>query len=330
MTRRKGVKAAGSRGGDSMGSGGPPSERKSESDTRTLRAMRTYMEKARHGAANRQDVFLLCLKAALAKAYDFAVSAHRSSRAESAYFSVATLRSICEDLIVLGLLHALPEPDARLIVAGMIRHEVLSKVLVQERFFAANRAGQSVLSGSLSTASSIKTIEVELAAVWLRNGWQIRRGIMPPTRELAAKQGDGVLATLYEFLFRFTSGVVHFNPQALLRSGWGDPKVGVTFRARNYQAYYLALNQTYSLYLLCGYFERFATVLGPDRKCLAAVEELRASLHRRERWPEIITHEEMNLEPPKFSIQGLLVRSAAALENPPLIRDAGPTLRRKG
>jgi hypothetical protein len=39
---------------------------------------------------------------------------------------------------------------------------------------------------------------------------------------MAEKRGGDILATLYDYLYRLTSGTVHFNVCGLIRTGWGD------------------------------------------------------------------------------------------------------------
>jgi hypothetical protein len=286
----------------------------------TLRLLRPFMEKARFGAARPGNLFTLCLKASLARAYDYAVFAHAPMAKHGAFFLVPTLRSICEDMIVFGLLRTLPREDRESLISNIMHHELLTKIDAQATFFRVERPYQAVLSPGATTATSIVRIEQDIRDVWRKHGWNLSRGTMPQTRQIAEKQGEHVLAALYDFLFRFTSGTVHFNPQVLLRSGWGDPRRGFTFKAANFDRYYLEVARTYSIFLLCLYFERFRAFFRLAPREASAVTALRADLRALERWPEIVTHEEMNLQPPKFQIVALLARVLDAKRNRPLLQ----------
>ena len=136
---------------------------------------------------------------------------------------------------------------------------------------------------------------------------------------MAEKSGVELLKFVYDFIYRLTSGAVHFNPQVLLRLGWGPfiPSTltlsKVTFSSNNMSSYYNAINQIYGSFLLSLYFELFEGFLLPNEKEKAAVVRLREYLLDERRWPEMVTFEELNLPPPV--LQGAkvpLVRAAYA------------------
>jgi hypothetical protein len=66
----------------------------------------------------------------------------------------------------------------------------------------------------------------------------------------------------------------------------------------------------YSVYLFCLYFELFGWFLRPSKEVRAAVARLRDLIHAEPRWPEIVTHEEMNIPPPKLNIFAELARAS--------------------
>jgi hypothetical protein len=121
---------------------------------------------------------------------------------------------------------------------------------------------------------------------------------MPPVRQIAEKHHVDLLTTLYDYLYRLTSGMVHFNPQVLLRSGWGGPPV-FHFSPKNFNRYYQAFARTYSVLLFCLYFELFGRFLRAGANVRNLVVEMRKDLLLEPRWPEMVTYEEMNLKPPK-------------------------------
>ena len=114
------------------------------------------------------------------------------------------------------------------------------------------------------------------------------------------KSDPGLLDIVYNFIYRLTSGTVHFNPQMLLRSGWGDRSMKeIKVSPRNMDLYYISLNQIYGSFLLCLYFEFFGRFLRPRQEEKIMIKELRECLQGRFRWPEMVTFEEMNIDVPK-------------------------------
>ena len=109
-----------------------------------------------------------------------------------------------------------------------------------------------------------------------------------------------MLDIVYNFIYRLTSSAVHFNPQMLLRSGWGDRSMKeIKVSSGNMNLYYVSLNQIYGSFLLCLYFEFFGRFLKPRQEEKIIVKEIREYLQDRSRWPEMITFEEMNIDVPK-------------------------------
>ena len=106
-----------------------------------------------------------------------------------------------------------------------------------------------------------------------------------------------MLAKLYDYLYRLTSGTVHFSVGALLRTGWG-PKPRCTFSVRHFALYYAAFARIYGAFLFCTYAELFPTILRPNKTDRARLGAIRASIQSVVRWPEMITFEEMNLPVP--------------------------------
>jgi hypothetical protein len=239
--------------------------------------------------------FSCCLRASFSKSYEFCVEAHRPRRKPTAFFLAPTLRSICEDLIVLAYIARMPTRDRNHLAALLMRHELGLRLRSQVDFFTLARPDQPVLHAKIDVAA----LRDEIRALWQRNGWPgLRKEWMPPVRQLAEKYDAKVLATLYEYIYRLTSGMVHFNPQVLLRSGWGDPPK-FHFSPSNFNDYYLAYARTYGVLLLCLYFELFPGELDADSKTSATIEALKETLLLEQRWPEMVTYEEMNRPHPK-------------------------------
>ena len=146
----------------------------------------------------------------------------------------------------------------------------------------------------------IAQIEYAVQSFWRKNGWpkiQITlRHTHPPVRQIAEKSDPGLLDIVYDFIYRLTSGTVHFNPQILFRSGWGSTLKEIVVSPVNMGPYYLAVSQIYGSFIFCLYFEFFSRFLKPNREEKEAIKELRKHLLSIFRWPEIVTYEEMNTQ----------------------------------
>jgi hypothetical protein len=121
---------------------------------------------------------------------------------------------------------------------------------------------------------------------------------MPQIRQIAEKQGQAVLSVLYDYIYRLTSGTVHFSVQALMRAGWGPTKEQFTFSTNNFHCYYLSFAQVYGAFLYCLYFECFGKVLRPSKRVLKNIGKIREAVLLQSRWPEMVTFEEMNVNLP--------------------------------
>ena len=140
----------------------------------------------------------------------------------------------------------------------------------------------------------------------------MKRGVMPPTGDMAAKHGGEILATLYDYLYRLTSGTVHFSISGLFRTGWGD-KPHVKFSTSHFSGYYKMFGRVYGAFMFCSYFELFARFLHTNDDTKQTISEIRQSVLRTPRWPEMTTFEEMNLKPPETSILQYMFMSVQSL-----------------
>jgi hypothetical protein len=176
-----------------------------------------------------------------------------------------------------------------------MEQEVVTRLETQSNFFRIARPDQPIV-GAGTIDKTI--IEGSIREIWKRYGWPgLTKSWMPSTRQIAEKNHIDVLTMLYEYIYRLTSGAVHFDPGILLRTGWGH-KNNMHFSPKNFEAYYLAYARIYGLLLFCCYFELFGRFIRADKKAKAQIIELRWNLVSEIRWPEMITHEEMNLKPP--------------------------------
>jgi hypothetical protein len=276
-----------------------------------LHTLGSFVDEFRKGSIRRRAFFRLAVKASLARAFDLAAHVHIETVHSPPFFLLPSLRGICEDLIVLGFAQRMTAVDRDELIANLMILEVDESVKTQSAFFRSVRPDQPVLSPPPSLDSRIDVASTAVRAIWARYGWTLTRGTMPQVRQIAERQGASVLAILYDYLYSLSSGMVHFRPGVLLRLGWGT-QTDFTFGVRQFHAYDRAVIETYSIYLLCLYFEVLGRVIRPSQHTQDTVANLREFLLSQERWPELVTFEEMNLKPPDRSILRLLTRAAEA------------------
>jgi hypothetical protein len=234
--------------------------------------------------------FSCLLRSSLSKSYELCVEAYRSNRRPTAFFLVPNLRSICEDVIVLAYVATISESDRNRLCFLLRNHELGTRLKSQAEFFGVARPEQPVLAAAVD----LRPLRDEMRSIWQQNGWpNLKNEWMPPVRQMAEKYHVDLLSTLYEYMYRLTSGMVHFNSQALLRSGWGTPPE-FHFSPRNFDIYYRNFARIYGLFLFCLYFELFQAELAADARTLAIVTWMKEALLMEPRWPEMVTFEEMN------------------------------------
>lgn len=262
-----------------------------------FRALRDYVAEVSRGRMQKGKLFSLCVRASFSKCYEFNLQAWDKSKTEGAFFSLPTLRGICEELIVLNYVKFLPNSERDLLFSKLMAHDVHSRLATQKGFFSTARPFQPVLNPQLSPAA-FTALENEIQTIWRRHGWpRMNRGVLPPIRQIAEKQGGDILLTLYDYLYRLTSGTVHFSIGSLFRTGWGQ-QPNCTFSVRHFTGYYGAFARIYGAFMFCAYFELLARFLRPDKSIRRRVVAIRDSILSLVRWPEMITFEEMNIPVP--------------------------------
>ncbi|MEQ9208783.1 MAG: DUF5677 domain-containing protein, partial [Pseudomonadales bacterium] len=123
-------------------------------------------------------------------------------------------------------------------------------------------------------------------------------GRLPTVEHMANECG---LTHLYSFLYRGTSKIVHFNPRHLLRMGWGDTDTRqFVLAAGNFDAYYIDFTRFYAALIFSEYMKATCHYLRPGRVVRAQARLVEHFLHKCGRWPELVTFEEMNIDPRKF------------------------------
>ena len=285
-----------------------------------FRVLSGYMKNVAHGSLKRHRMFSLCVKASVTKCYEFNLEIPRSARNQRAFFAMSSLRGMCEDLIVLRFIGKIPPKDRTELLLALSGTELGTRIKQQGDFFRAFRPQQPVLRLK-HVDTGIASAEAAALAIWNRHGWpNLKKGTMPQIRQIAEKQGLHQLAVLYDYLYRLTSAGVHFSVHSLLRSGWGPTPNDFTFSAKNFHLYFEKYCKLYGAFLFCLYFEFFAYVLRPNAAERAIIGEIRQYVLLSPRWPEMVTFEEMNQEPPEGGqMFRLLVSAFQAAARPRLI-----------
>lgn len=268
-----------------------------------IEALKPFIDQFRRGFSGENSLFECAVRASLAKCFDYAMFTYSSAlTVENAFYSTGTLRSVCEDLIILRSLNDWGAEDRNRIIKLELEFGVADQVKRQGAFFSRFRYVQPVLSGSIGQ-TQLQEKEAERSALWRRNGFPNENRDRPATAQIATKLGMGALNVLYDYIFRITSGTVHFNVHALLRTGWGDkPESGdmeLTFAPSNMGLYEIDFCRIYGAILLTIYFEFFPELLTASVETLWLVKKLRRALTMMTRWPEMVTFEEMNLSRPR-------------------------------
>ena len=287
-----------------------PTRREVEEGLRRFEALDDYMSVATKGIMKRGQFFSLCTRASLAKCYEYNLLAWDHRRSLDVFFSLPTLRGICEDVIVLNYIKSMSNPDRETLTTKLMFYELHSRLSTQHAFFSTTRPLQPVLGPTMSQRQ-VEDLAEEIRTVWRSNGWPgMNRKVMPPIREMAQKKGGDVLGTLYDYLYRLTSNTVHFSVGSLVRTGWGEDENSCSFSTRHLSPYYATFGRLYGAFLFCTYFELFGRTLRPGKPVQAQVHEIRKGILSTVRWPEMVTFEEMNVP---LRDPGLLIRALSVV-----------------
>jgi hypothetical protein len=272
-----------------------------------LRRMKRHMTKMNVANFNKDGLFRCNVRAGIIKAFEFTLVSQRK-QAEP-YFQMATLRGICEDLIVLSFLQGLPDRDA--VVSAIMDSNLAEGLSVQTHFFQRERAWQPIVREVPSYKMECEKKLSDLAQKynWKKGGrWQI-----PSVRTMAKASS---MLDLYDFFYSTSSKLVHFSPHILMRMGWGSPEVGRkvskdtdwSFSTKNFANYYADFNRTYSTFLFMLITRKFVDEFSERDAMSSLLDELDEQLDSKLRWPEVVTHEELNHEAPG-TITRLLLRA---------------------
>jgi hypothetical protein len=94
------------------------------------------------------DFYLIALKAALVKTYDFNVFVSGLESTSHSFYHTATLRGMCEDIIIFKGFQSVPPADKSRLVAHIQMKDAYESMKKQRVFFGKYREEQPVLCPS--------------------------------------------------------------------------------------------------------------------------------------------------------------------------------------
>lgn len=253
-----------------------------------------------------EGVFMSVLRANFAKAFEYARYSNRidpRKADEGCYFLASALRGICEELIALIFIRQLPADERDEVIAIEMARGVRKAVEAQTRFFEAVRPFQPIIKFR-SQHELVAKEKNRIDEIARTSGvWPPHKGKLPPIKQMSDKIG---LQPIYDYFYRITSDVVHFNPRIALRSGWGEDPAKGRFSTANFARYYLFHDQIYGVFLFSQFCHAFKQDLGLSKSFLKKLDVIDVQLAEILRWPEAVTFEEANKPEPSWWLRAAL------------------------
>lgn len=275
-----------------------------------LNSLKPYIEELSKNFLFQESIYFLILKSALVKSFEFSLFVWQPDRYKDSFFYTATLRGICEDIITLKFINNLEEDDRNCLIKNIFYLDILEKCESQVNFFSKERPFQKIYRRENIENLDKEAIRERAREIVKRyNGKLNNKYATLPTVYSMAQNCN--LDLLYDYIYSATSRLVHFNPSILMRMNWGSEEnveYDNQISTENFAEYYLAFNRFYANYLFLLHCNIFKDELPFKEDFYKLLEELRVLLDNELRWPEIITFEEMNIEPPSPFIYSLLQR----------------------
>lgn len=271
------------------------------------KALKPVVDEVRkvQGIKSSSDVVHIVHIAAFVKSYEFNLYVSGLEHFAHSFYLTPTLRGMCEDIIVLKSIANFDPKDRAEIIAHIQMAGVSESLATQERFFTANRPGQPILKDK-DAATKQAQEEQKIQDIYRKYGLLKGKQKWVKIKDLAISCG---LLPVYEFFYSATSKWVHFSPQILLRMGWAKEKsqsATYVFSTEHFAGHYANFNFIYGSYLFALFFRSFKSEIPNASTIEPHVKELESLLDKILRWPEIITFEEMNVEPPHEIWYGVL------------------------
>lgn len=281
--------------------------------------LKPFAEMASHSELSNENYYDCVVRASFSKCYNYTAFCNSPNfNTESSFFLAGSLRSMCEDLIILHCMRNWDSIDRNSVIRLDLQKTLLDQADRQANFFKKFKPGQQVLSPNQDNDALLAQLKEKRIEIWQKYGYRIGNKDRPNTRHICEKLGSTALKFLYEYMYCITSDTVHFNAKSLLRTGWGEiPSTGnpyMNFLPSNLSDYKTRFCKVYSAILLTMYFECFFNVLSAPEEVAQAVSNLRRTLIMLPRWPEMLTFEEMNLNPPRINPIFSVIRNMVSAE----------------
>ena len=286
----------------------------SEEVNECLAELEPCIRRLSHYSLANDKLFQICIQTSLVRAYEFCRLVFGNRSNDIAIFLFSSLRASCEEVISLSFLQKiLDESDRNTALKLFHEHEFHDQLETQSIYFKSNRPFQPVVSSGIDQRSDYRVnLQKLISQAGLNNFKSTKNKPLPSTKVMAETIGNKTLLSLYSFIFSLTSKSVHFSPHGLLKMAWGNLP-DFTISTSHFDIYHRAQCQVYGVFLLVVGFEQFYSLLNLSNAEGEAVSKLRKGLRRHPRWPELITHEEMNLSHPNEKILPFLPAAFAKI-----------------
>ena len=260
--------------------------------TLLLEDMKPYFERHSHDQISipNQQLFTEVVKATIIKSYEFVASINQHHD-DYMFFSLPSLRGICEEYIVEKFIAANFSNNKDEIILLRHTYDHLKSCIVQWKYFETNRPDQRLYYEQGLPEQLVKAESELKAAIKSQLPGIALKPVFPSIYFMSTETGE---RELYDYLYHASSTFVHFSPNNLLRMGWGKfPQVH--YSTSNFKLYYKDFALFYSLLLLsklCAWQEANGFLPDFNREYIKLMDTV---LSKAERWPELVTFEEMNI-----------------------------------
>jgi len=243
-------------------------------------------------------LYKITVAAALVKSYEFMKLCANHDADSKVYFTLGSLRGICEEYIVLSFLKDLAPEERDKAIGATMSLKVQESLKRQKLFFDNERSFQPIIQPNNKNEELIEKYKQDLKDIGERTGAWSKKTSMPKIHSMAEALS---LGDFYKYFYTLSSETVHFNPRILLRMGWSekDDMENFQFSTDNFSNYYKEDGRVYSALLFIRFGFKFKTLLGLSSEFKDVAMKLEEKLKDILRWPEPVTFEEMNKEGPK-------------------------------
>lgn len=179
-----------------------------------LQQLKPYIDELSKGSLQEESRYISMLRAALVKNFEFSLFIWQSDQDKNSYFSTATLRGICEDIITLNFISTLTDEDQTKLIETLFKLDLLAASKKQFKFLGKS---QPVIRFSDKTnEEKVENLKNDIESIakkyprWINlKKNQIGYNKLPTISQMAQ---FCKLEDLYDYLYAATSRWVHFNP----------------------------------------------------------------------------------------------------------------------